>query len=40
MTIWIKNATLLNQKEKIVPIELVLNQETIQAMGKNLASLN
>ena len=40
MTIWIKNAMLLNQKEKIEPIELVINNETIQAVGKNLASLN
>lgn len=40
MTIWIKNATILNQKEEYQPIELLINQDTIQAIGEDLASFS
>lgn len=38
--IWIKNATMLNQKEEYMPIELLIKQETIQAIGEDLAALS
>lgn len=40
MTIWIKNATIVNHKEDRQPIELLIDQETIQAIGEDLASLS
>ena len=40
MTIWIKNARIVNHKEELQPIELLINQDTIQAIGENLASLS
>jgi len=40
MTIWIKNATMLNQKEEYRPIELLIKQETIQAIGEDLTALS
>lgn len=40
MTIWIKNATMFNQKEEYESIELLINQDTIQAIGVDLTALS
>lgn len=40
MTIWIKNARILNEQEEYQAIELLIKQETIEAIGQDLTSLS
>ena len=36
MSVWIKNAKILGQKEELIPVEIYIKDEKIAAIGRDL----
>ena len=36
MSVWIKNAKMLGQKEELIPVEIYVKDDKIAAIGQNL----